>query len=658
MALLKGRYLAAICFFFLLAAFASTLMSVQGIIISCLLLLLTAVAATFVLIKLSRTKEKRLLSLTALISILCAAAALINSALFIIRPRLQALEHLGEGVAEVKILSCEYLYEDSSKYTVRVEKIDEDECNFKAYVYSDFALSLEYGERMITRFDIEGMLFDNMSAYSEGILLNMTVLDGKIYTQAPSPTSLLSPDGLRAVTDNIREGFISYVDTLFDGESRGLVKGFLINDTSELPDSTRASFRRSGTSHLLAVSGLHIALLLGSFDWLLRKLYIQKRIRCAVVSFFGVIFIALTDFSPSAVRSFFMLISVYLMYAFAEDTDAITSLFASVAVIMLVSPYSVYDIGLWMSFLATLGLVSVYPVLEAKLSRGIKKDKKLSKSKPLAFLLRIGNAILRGVLITLVANCFLLPVFWYFFGAISVAAVPANIVMSPLSAVYLPLAAVSVALGKIPFLGDALIFLTSALGELIVTLANVFSTWRGAVVSLGYPFVTPLIFLFMVAFVPMLFVKLKNKTLVCVPFVAFVLSFSVCLGVFLLTFKPKSYTAGENDDFVIYETAGKLYVADYSKGYGSDRISLLNSLPQYASEIERYVLKNEDGVEKRQITYFRELMSNIYVRELYLPYASNAEDAELLAEIYTLAESFGTEVIIYDGADGIISINN
>ncbi len=653
MGLLKGRYAATFCFFFLLASFAATLISVQILIFLVCALVLSAAAVAIFLIKFARVREKRFSCLVVLIAIVCALSALINSAVFVMRPRAEALEHVGEGIVEVKILSCEYSYEDASKYKVRVERIDDEKCNFKAYMYMDFALSLEYGERMITRFDIEDTSLNDASAYSEGILLTLTVLDGKIYTQAPSQASLLSPDGLRVLTSKLRQVFIGYVDTIFDGESRGVVKGFLINDTSELSDSTKAVFRRSGTSHLLAVSGLHIALLLGSLEWLLRKLYMPKKARCVAVSLFGIAFIALTDFSPSAVRSFLMLLAVYLMYVLAEDTDATTSLFVSVSLTMLFSPYSVYDLGLWMSFFATLGLVSVYPVLEAKLPRGIKKDKKSRVKKLLSPIVRLGLSVVRGVLITLVANFFLLPVFWYFFGEISLAAIPANILLSPLSAVYLPLSAVSVILGRIPLLGGALIFLTAALGEAIVALAGVFSTWRGAVVSLGYPFAAVLVVLFLAAFVPMLFIKLKRKMLVCVPPLAFVLLFSVCLGVFYLTFEPKRYTAGENDGFVIYETAGKVYVADYSEGRSSDRNELLRALPEYATEIERYVLSASDGIEQRQLTYFRRLLSNVYIRELYLPRTSIAEEAELLGEIYRLAESFGCEVVIYDGINSL-----
>ncbi len=654
MGLLKGRYLASFCFFFLLAAFAATLMNKQILLTVVLLLTVAAVFITVILIKFSKTREKRFSCLVMLISLVCAITALLNSALFIMLPRAQALDHVGEDiVAQVKVLSCEYSYDDASKYAVRVERIDDEKCSFAAYMYSDLALSLEYGERLITRFDVESMSLSDMNAYSDGILLELTMLDGKIYTQAPSEMSLLSPDGVRSVMRKWRTAFIGYVDTLFDGESRGLVKGFLINDTSELPNSTKAAFRRSGTSHLMAVSGLHIALLLGSLEWLLRKIYVPKKIRCVAVSLFGVVFIALTDFSASAVRSFLMLLAVYLMYVFAEDTDAVTSLFASVSVIMLFSPYSVFDIGLWMSFFATLGLLSVYPVLEAKLPRGIKKDKRSKIKTMISPLVRVGLAVLRGILITLVANFFLLPVFWYFFGEISLAAIPANILLSPLSAVYLPLSAVSVIFGKIPLLGDVLIFLTSILGEVIVSLAGVFSTWYGAVVSLRYPFAGVLVWLFVAAFVPMLFVKLKHKMIVCVPPIAFVLLFSVCLGVFFVTFEPKRYTAGRKEDFVVYETAGKVYISDYSEGYSTDAINLLQDMPQYATEIERYLLIGEKGIEKRQITYFRRLFANIYVRELYLPSTSSVEEAEILATVYELAESFGTRVIVYDDINSL-----
>ena len=80
---------------------------------------------------------------------------------------------------------------------------------------------------------------------------------------------------------------------------------------------------------------------------------------------------------------------------------------------------------------------------------------------------------------------------WQFFGEISLAAIPANLILSPISTVYMSLSAIGLIIGWIPYLGTVVSWMIGIVGNVIVWGADVFANMRGAVISLRYPFVMP-----------------------------------------------------------------------------------------------------------------------------------------------------------------------
>ena len=67
-------------------------------------------------------------------------------------------------------------------------------------------------------------------------------------------------------------------------------------------------------------------------------------------------YLALTGFALSTVRAFLMTSIVYLAYVLQDESDKLTTLLFSLFIILVSFPYAVYDIGMWLSFLAVLGI--------------------------------------------------------------------------------------------------------------------------------------------------------------------------------------------------------------------------------------------------------------------------------------------------------------
>ncbi len=640
MGLLKKRYMCVFSLLFVLSAFVGASIGVRlNILLVASLLLLSLLGMIFLLIN----KKRRFAFAVAFMCAVFAASGALNSFLFVTLPQSRASEYIGRQTVVLKIISPEESDEHYSEYNVKIIQVGEKSENIKGYLYCDFPSELSYGEQIIANCELKDADTHNKD---RDILLDIYLTEGeKVLYKKYEGGGEFSLDAVAASLSGFRNKFSSYVDSIFDEDSRGLIKGFLISDKSDIANKTSTDFRRSGVSHLLSVSGLHMAILLGGLEMLLRKLWVSRKLRCALVIVCGIFYLALTSFAASAVRSALMLFGVYAAYVFGEESDGLTALFASVFLIVLVSPYSIFDLGLLMSFAATLGLLSVYPYFEQKLPR-IKSKKRAPK-----LLERIYLGIARAILITIVANFFLLPIIWYFFGEISLTSIPANLLLSPLSAIYLPLGVLSLTIGKIPFLGAAIVKLVSALGYLIVKIAEIFSAAGGAVISLNYPFTALLVIAFAVAMAVLLVVELKHKALVCLPIAVFTLLFSLSVFLYSINVQGKlSYIDNGNDDYIMLQKGRYVTVCDMAHSGSRAYRTVKENINPAATEIENYIITHAHashayGVEKT-LEYF-------YVKNLYLPLPSDKDEQMYVLKIYNLAKEYNTKIIFYKSGEEI-----
>ena len=642
MELFHRRYLCFFAFLFIFTAFISTVISGAVQIIAIAFAFALALCA---LLFSAFFKKLRFAFTVGFVSLVFVLVSLINSFLFITIPTREASEYLGKTKAvKVEIIEVDELLKTSSEYTVRIKQIDDKKLNIKANLYCSFDSELDYGDVVLVVADIEKPTIRDKDDKDKLLSLVVNSDMPALYKEETEP-DYFSADGIKYIFGNVRASFGEYVNGLFGEERGALIRGFLINDTSDISSAVKLDFRRSGTSHLLAVSGLHIAILIGLVELFLKKILVPKKLRCILISIMAVLFLGLTNFSASAVRSVFMLLAVYINYMLSEDGDGVTALFVSIFVILLVSPFSVYDLGMWLSFFATLGLLTLYPFLEGKL------PKKKPQNKALNFLLNFSIAIVKTVLLTLVANIFILPVVWYFFGEISLAAVPANLLLSPIIVLFLPLCAISVILGFIPFLNTALVFVASSLAEVILLINSTFADIKGAVLSLRYPFVTPLIIVFIIAFTLLMVIKLRQKLWVCLPPAVFCVLFATCFTVFNLTAKPEvKYMSSEGNDYLFLDKASSSTVYDVSDG-GYDSYSfVISNINPYATEIENYILSH---CHKGHIYSIEKVLSKFSVRKLYLPLSRNRDELLIVSDIYLLAKEYGVKTVFYESGEEV-----
>jgi competence protein ComEC len=194
-----------------------------------------------------------------------------------------------------------------------------------------------------------------------------------------------------------------------EGE-RGLLLGVTIGDTSELDPQVDLDFRTTGLTHLLAVSGENVAMVLIVVAFLLRLARAGRRTTIGVMAVSVLSFCAITRFEPSVLRAGAMTAIALTGMAIGARRAATTVLAAATVALIAYDPFLIYEIGFQLSILATLGILVVSPRIAEHLPKG---------------------KLAQAAAITLGAQLTVAPLILMNFHQISLISIAANLVVMP-----------------------------------------------------------------------------------------------------------------------------------------------------------------------------------------------------------------------------------
>ena len=142
------------------------------------------------------------------------------------------------------------------------------------------------------------------------------------------------------------------LESSFPVDTVGYAVALTTGNRTMLPDSRKSILQRAGIYHALALSGMHMSVLVGALAFLGRK----KRLKALIGFPLCIGFAIITGLTPSIVRAAVMQCLLLLAPACKRETDAPTSLSLAAAVLILQNPWSVMSWGLQLSFASVIGL--------------------------------------------------------------------------------------------------------------------------------------------------------------------------------------------------------------------------------------------------------------------------------------------------------------
>lgn len=170
------------------------------------------------------------------------------------------------------------------------------------------------------------------------------------------PVSVAPAGPVARAAEHVRAGLRDAVDDL-PPDARGLLPGLVIGDTSRTPQSLTDAMRSTGMTHLSAVSGSNVAVILTAAMLLCRALFVPRRWRpvVAVVCLAG--FVVLARPEPSVLRAAVMGSVGLLGLSTSRRRAGLPALSAAVLVLLCIDPWLARSFGFALSTLATLGLL-------------------------------------------------------------------------------------------------------------------------------------------------------------------------------------------------------------------------------------------------------------------------------------------------------------
>lgn len=225
----------------------------------------------------------------------------------------------------------------------------------------------------------------------------------------------------------LRSSLLKLVDQSFSEKTAVLAKALLIGYKHELQQEERTAFARSGLSHIMAVSGLHVGFIVAPF-WLLIpflwKYKWGKWMGIILLTALLLFYAGITGFSASVSRASLMAWLLTYGKLFHKIRDSVNLMAVAAFVLLIIDPGQLYDVGFQLSFSAVLIILMILPQAQRLISEKHKQT-------------WVGS-LWMIVMVSIVVQIGLFPVLTHYFGEFSIIGPIANVLVVPLLSFIVP----------------------------------------------------------------------------------------------------------------------------------------------------------------------------------------------------------------------------
>ncbi|MCX7821627.1 MAG: ComEC/Rec2 family competence protein [Brevinematales bacterium] len=283
------------------------------------------------------------------------------------------------------------------------------------FLISDF--SEKRGDKyIVSAFPFEIVYEREINLY-RGQIVNIAgnIIKNKIYAKEIE----IKKEGILLLKffSEIRNNLLAHIEKIENENFRSLVKSFIFGDRYALDYETKENFRLTGLMHLLALSGLHIAIIAGFVNIVL-SFFFRKTTVFWLTSVFVVLYIFLSGLSPSVLRAGFMFVVLNYYYLKGLNPEIFDVMMFTAFISVVVFPEFLFNIGFWLSYAAFGGIFFFSTFFDF-------------------FFQKVPSFLQKSFSITLSANLATLPLMLYYFGSVSLISFLSNLIVIPLFSIFL-----------------------------------------------------------------------------------------------------------------------------------------------------------------------------------------------------------------------------
>ncbi len=368
----------------------------------------------------------------------------------------------------------------------------------------------------------------------------------------------------------LRRYLESIYDRLMSEKYASVMKAVVLGNKAQLDAESKLLYQRSGISHILAISGVHISLIGMGLYKLLKRFRLTLVLRVIIAMGVMLAYGDMVGMSSSAYRAIFMFSMKLIAELLGRTYDMLTALAVSAVTLVIEQPLYLENAGFLLSFGAILG---VGCILEAiKINTNVKKDKR--KSEYEYYLKRILAGICNSLFSSISIFLVQFPIMLYFFYEFPVYSFLLNLLIIPLMGVLMGMGLLCLLVGTVMFgAGGVLLSEGLALGcqlflygmewlcQLVTDLP--FASW-----IIGRPSAWRMIIFYGVVFLLVIVSRCNKKSGERLRFTGFVKFIWILAAVFLISKKPAAglqivmLDVGQGDGIWIETDTGHHYLID------------------------------------------------------------------------------------------------
>ena len=582
----------------------------------------------------------------ALISFGTALAMLYNWG-YVLVVQTPAEKLAGTNVSQLSMTLVDYAIPTDYGAKVTVRPAIEGLRGVKVVYYGDAAL-LELGPGSIVTDDVKlnsaaRIRDDDITTFtSKGVFLLAYSRGDPVYDSAGAGAfDWLPQRAARVIQDRIAE--------MFSGDTAGFLSAILTGDKSGISEEAAVTLSEASLYHILAVSGMHCAYLLGMVTLFVgsHRRRLQALIAIPVLLFY----MFLTGCSPSVVRACIMILFVLAASLFLRENDMPTSMSAALALILFQNPFAAASISLQLSFAAIGGIIWAAPAIQ--------------KLFPQPKGRRMVKFLLYSVTVSLGVTVCTAPLSAYYFNTLSLIAPLSNLLCLWAAGIVFTCGLLAVLLSLIWMpLGMILGFLPKILIGYLLWMAELLASVPYHAVYFSNPYLKYwLLFaygLFLLCW--LLKPKAVRKYAVAGVLCAVSLAVTVWLGSIRYTYGALNITmldVGQGASIIVSskESFGLIDCGSRNSWYSAGQIAADALLSMGCHQLDYLMLTHYDS---DPISGVRELLTRLTVKQIILP--DSVDDSglrlvvESLAEFHHIPVTYVTSKVEYPLGEATITV--
>ncbi len=549
------------------------------------------------------------------LALFCLLFLLLGTAVGILHYR-HAFKEFWEEDGDIQIMGDVYEIVSEGKRTdtvlFHIFRMGEGDADLRIYLKLPAEEEVKLGDRFSCR--ITDIVPSSSYDIAKGIA-------GSAVTDKATPI-VFSEGGAALLLSNFRDTLIQRLRSPLPEKEGRLLSALLLGDDKNVDGNVKLSFRRSGLSHILALSGMHLAMLTSFLLFLFQKSRLPHRLGVILTLLFIWAYTALTGFSASLLRAAVMLTVVELGRLLRRIPDAYTSLFLAISLISSFSIGAVFDIGLWLSFFATFGIHFLKDISPERKRNGI--------------LSSLWHRISFTLQLTLSASGFTVLLIALFFGELSLIAPISNLLLAPFFSLLL-IASLLLLIFPFPFLGVPI----AAFTDLLLQAVDVFAKIPNIFISIFAPLSLFFVLLFSLFLLYLVCAKIKKKRIIRPLFLYSFLGLFVMLtvlNVFSLRESDFQYRRYYENEYLVFNERGNVTVVDISNDDYATPFFITDLEENGITEIDTLILTHYDAHSADYVEWFT---AHTLCFRILLSLPKTIEEAEYFLEAEEMANELG-----------------